>query len=388
MRRLGIGLVVGAALVVPAAPATARLPPLPRGWPARLDVGVADSPGGAAALRRRAPFGFRYQYLAGGVNTGSGWSTWNPDGSFVSLYVRESVAARIVPVFPYYTLLQSNPAGGDEAATDLAHLRSPAVMRAWWSDFALALRRAGAFPGRRVVVHVEPDLWGYVEQAARGDSAATVPAAVASAGPPELAGLPDDAAGFARGIVELRDRLAPNVTLAYHLSVWGTRHDVGLEDPPNREVDALGDQAARFYRSLGARFDVAFTDVADRDSGFRQHVSGDGGRSWWRPADFARNARFLGRFTRGAGVRTALWQVPLGNTRLPDTWGRYRDNRVQWLLGPGGRAHLGAYARAGLIAVLFGGGADGTTSPRTDGGYFYGRARAYYRAGPLALPRR
>ena len=45
----------------------------------------------------------------------------------------------------------------------------------------------------------------------------------------------------------------------------------------------------RFYRSLGARFDVAFTDVADRDAGFRQHVSGDGGRSWWRPADFARN---------------------------------------------------------------------------------------------------
>ncbi|MDQ6916179.1 MAG: hypothetical protein M3155_10280 [Actinomycetota bacterium] len=388
MRRLPIALVLVGALAAPGAASAAGLPPLPRGWPARLDVGVADSPGGAAALRRRAPFGFRYQYLAGGANTGDGWATWNPDGSFVSLYVRESVAAGIVPVFPYYMLLQSNPAGGDEAAADLRHLRSPAVMRAWWSDFELLLRRAAAFAGRRVVVHVEPDLWGYVEQAARGDRASTVPAAVAASGLPELAGLPDDAAGFAQGLVRLRDRLAPNVVLAYHLSVWGTRHDVGLEDPPNRQVDSLGTQAARFYRSLGARFDLALTDVADRDAGFRQRVLRDGGQSWWNPADFARNVRFLARFVRGAGVRVALWQVPLGNTRLPDTWGRYRDNRVQWLLGPGGRAHLRAYANAGLVAVLFGGGADGTTSPRTDGGYFHARARAYYRAGPLTLPRR
>jgi hypothetical protein len=53
--------------------AAAAQAPLPAGWPARLELGVADSPGGAAALRATAPFLFRYQYLAGGVNTGSGW---------------------------------------------------------------------------------------------------------------------------------------------------------------------------------------------------------------------------------------------------------------------------------------------------------------------------
>src|SRR5207302_243394 len=184
------------------------------------------------------------------------------------------------------------PAGGDEATVDLRHLRSPGVMRAWWSDFELLLRRAAAFPGRRVVVHVEPDLWGYVEQAARADRAGTVPAAVASSGLPELAGLPDDAGGFARGIVRLRDRLAPNVTLAYHLSDWGTRHDIGLEDPSAGQVDALGDRAARFYRSLGARFDLAFTDVADRDAGLRQHVLGYSGSSWRSAGTLAPTARF------------------------------------------------------------------------------------------------
>src|SRR5689334_9121295 len=60
--------------------AAAAQAPLPSGWPARMELGVADSPGGAAAVKATAPFLFRYQYLAGGVNTGSGWSTWNPNG--------------------------------------------------------------------------------------------------------------------------------------------------------------------------------------------------------------------------------------------------------------------------------------------------------------------
>ena len=78
----------------------------------------------------------------------------------------------------------------------------------------------------------------------------------------------------------------------------------------------------------------------------------------------------------------AAWQIPLGNTSLPDTWGRFRDNRVQWLLGPMGRA----YAAAGYVGFLVVGGADGTTSAQTDGGYFYAHDRAYYRHGPLRLP--
>ena len=42
-------------------------------------------------MRATAPYGFRYQYLAGGVNTGNGWATWNPDGAFATYYIRESV---------------------------------------------------------------------------------------------------------------------------------------------------------------------------------------------------------------------------------------------------------------------------------------------------------
>ncbi len=52
----------------------------PVGWPQTLEVGISDLPSGVTNARA-AGFGFRYQYLAGGVNTGSGWRGWNPDGS-------------------------------------------------------------------------------------------------------------------------------------------------------------------------------------------------------------------------------------------------------------------------------------------------------------------
>ena len=291
-------------------------------------------------------------------------------------------------------LLQSSPAGGDEAATDLAHLHDPALMRAYWNDVRLLFRRVrGAKP---VVVHVEPDLWGYLEQASKGDDAATVPGAVA----------------FAREWVRLRDSLAPNVLLAWHLSGWGTRYDIVYEDPPDATVRAYAARSARFYRSLGVRFDVSFEDFSDRDAGFYEKVQGNP-RTWFRPADFHRHLLYAQTFVRLAGIRMAAWQIPLGNTvmrAMDNSWGHFQDNRVEWLLGPRSRAHLAAYVRAGFVGFLFGGGAAGTTcacdaqrdgvtdpppiggntrrslSADDDGGYFRAQARAYYRSGALRLP--
>jgi hypothetical protein len=399
MRRPVLPLLLCLALAGSAAAAagkrsTAKLPPLPRGWPHTLQIGLTDPPGGAAALRRSARFGFRYQYLSGGVNTGNGWATWDPNGTFASSYVKDSWAHHVIPVLSYYMLLQSKPAGGDEKTTDLAHLHDPALMAAYWNDVQLLFRRVhGSKP---VVVHVEPDLWGYLEQASRGDDASTVPGAVA----------------FAQKWVQLRNRLAPNVILAYHMSGWGTNHAILDEKPSDATVRAYAARSARFYRSLDARFDIAFEDFSDRDAGFYQKVEGNP-NTWFKPADFHRHLLYGATFVRLAGLRMVPWQIPLGNTlmrAMNDTWGHYQDNRVQWLLGPQGRAHLRAYVRAGYAGFLFGGGADGTTcacdaqhdgvtnpppidgntkvslSADDDGGYFRSRVRAYYHAGALRLP--
>jgi hypothetical protein len=189
--------------------------PIP--WPYRhLELGLASSPGGAGGLAAVAPFGFRYQYLAGGVNTGQDWPHWNPNGSFVSLYIAESEAHRIIPVFSYYEIRQSWPGAGvaDEASADLGNLANVATMRSYYLTLELFYRRAASAKGP-VVLQIEPDLFGYVEQHAGHGDASTVPAAVASTGVPALRGLPNTAAGFAQAVLVLRDRLSPRVIVGY-----------------------------------------------------------------------------------------------------------------------------------------------------------------------------
>lgn len=391
--------------------AASCLPALPARWPsANLEIGMSDAPGGAAAMRQTAPFAFRSQYLAGGVNTGHGWSTWNTDGAFVTYYVQDSADNHITPVFDYYQLLQSSP--GDsrgEADANLANLNNRATMAAYYNDLRLFFQRAGAFPNTTVILHVEPDLWGYIEQRAHDDDARTVPASVASSGAPELAGLPDDATGFAQAIIRIRDRYAPNVLVAYHMSIWGTMHDILYEK--TADVDGLATRAAAFYASLGAKFDVAFTDGPDRDAAFRQIVLGNPDARY-SADDYARHVRFLSTFVAKSHQRLVLWQIPLGNTKMramDNTWGHYQDNHVEWLLDDASRAHLNAYRHAGVVAFIFGGGADGTTcacdaqhdgvtnpppfngntatslNADDDGGYFRAKAAAYYAVGPIPL---
>jgi hypothetical protein len=336
---------------------------LPVGWPHHLLLGVADSPGDAHRLAARAPVDARCQYLSGGVNTGQGWATWNPDGTFASMYVRESIAAHMIPVLTYYQLLQSKPAvGSGEMQKDLSNLRNPGTMRSYWNDYRLLLRRVGDASGRHLtIIHIEPDLWGYLEQAHATALARS----------------------FARKLIALRDRLAPHVLLAWHLSVWGTGEDPTYSKPSLAHTDALAAKSAAFYEALKARFDLVFNDVTDRDAGFYQYVEGNP-NTWWRPSDFRRHDAYIAGFTRRTGTPVVLWQLPLGDTMLNNTWGRYRDNRLQWWLNDPTGSHLHATRDAGVIGLLFGGGATGTTSDQTDGGFFYRLAR-HYETQPLAL---
>jgi len=393
--------------------ASAPLPPAPAGWPATLQIGISDGPGNAAATRQLAPFGFRYQYRAGGANTGAGWATWNADAQFASYYVQDSVAQGITPVFTYYMIRQSAPGKDmDEAPGVRTNLENAATMRAYFEDLKLFFQRAGAFPTTRVILHVEPDMWGHAQQWATNDAASSVAAKVASTGLADLAGLPDTMAGIAQAAVRLRDAHAPNVQLGYHLSVWGTGVDILYADPSNAEIDALAGRAAAFYRSLGADFDLVFAEFSDRDAEFKRIIYGDGGASWWHAGDFDRNVRFIAEVVARTGKRVVFWQIPYGNTKMramDNSWGHYQDNKVEWLLDDPSRANVRRYLDVGVVAFLFGGGADGVTCPcdaegdgvtnpnpvngnslpslsaDDDGGFFDLKAAAYYAAGAMPL---
>jgi hypothetical protein len=372
---------------------------------------MADAPGGARALRQSVPVGFRYQYLAGGANTGGGWATWNTNGDFARYYIEDSRANGVIPVFTYYMIYQSAPGNSmGEVAGVRANLENTSTMASYYGDLKLFFQKAGA-AGGTTVLHVEPDMWAYIQQRAVNNDPRTVPVRVASTGMAELAGLPEDASGLAQAIVRLRDRYAPNVVLGYHLSTWATGNDIIYSDPSDTVVDGLGTTSARFYQGLGAKFDVAFTDIADRDAEFKRIQWGDQG-AWFTAADYGRNATYIKAFVRTAGIRAVLWQLPYGNTKMRavnNTWNHYQDNKVEWLLDDPTRANLTAYADAGVIAFLFGRGADGVTcacdangdgvtnpaaingntrtslSADDDGGFFRERTNNYYGNGAVPL---
>src|SRR5665213_1505264 len=83
-----------------------------------------------------------------------------------------------------------------------------------------------------------------------------------------------------------------------------------------------------------------------------------------KPADFHRHLLYAQTFVKLAGLRMVAWQIPLGNTvmrAMNNTWDHFQDNRVQWLLGPGGDVRAQMRAPAGFAGFLFGRGADGAT---------------------------
>lgn len=335
--------------------------PLPAGWPNQFMLGLGDGPGSAAALKACAPFGLRYQYLSGGVNTGGNWSTWNtPSGAFASLYIDDSLAQDIVPMFVYYTLVQSNPSAGNESQ-NLTRLNTTATMQAWYADFKLLMQKSGAYPGKLVVVNVEPDLWGYIQQGGAGDPTAVAVKVGACGG--DVSGFANNASGFAQAIVHLRDLYAPNVAIGFHASIWGTNWDLLTSTPiaDDAKATALGVTSGQFFNALGADFDLLFGEFADRDADFSRIIVGDLNR-WYEANDYRRHRLFMASLSATANRRIVLWQIPYGNTRMrtcDNTWGHYQSNQVEWLLGDDGFANVAAYRDAGVVALAFGGGAGG-----------------------------
>ena len=89
-----------------------------------------------------------------------------------------------------------------------------------------------------------------------------------------------------------------------------------------------------------------------------------------------------------------MWQLPYGNTKrsqMDNSWGHFRDNIVETLLGESDYSTLKRYRDAGVVAIVFGQGASGTTCPcdadnngqLDDGGYFHEVAKNYIARGPL-----
>lgn len=402
----------------------ASLPPYPTALPRTMFLGLDNNTkkrqpnvGIQWMIDSHIPWDTRGTFLSGGVNTSSNWTTWaSPAGAYASKYMQESAGGNYLPVFDYYELLGSLPAvGTTEKQKVTSNLMNTSTMNAYYANWQLLLNLAHTF-GKPVIVHHEPDAWGYIK-AVYGTDATQAPAAVASSGYADAASYPNTVAGFAQTLVHMRDLYAPNVILAWDIAPWEAGRNVSISKTAF-DVAAAAQAVSTFYLSLGAKFDLMFYRAADRDAAYMQYVGLDGGASWWDPTNltlpnFTRFAEWTGDITIDTGVRGVLWHLPVGNQVFDtenNTTGHYQDNRVQYFLGASWQAHLAQFANAGIVGMMFGHGkaettdytdfqGDGITNPAPingntavstvaddDGGYLRQQAAAYYLNGRLPLP--
>ncbi|MEP6776760.1 MAG: hypothetical protein ABJA50_14290, partial [Chloroflexota bacterium] len=82
--------------------ATTTLPAIPNGIPGFMTMGLVNGDTAVLPPLSSVPLDYRYQYLAGGVNTAMGWATWNsPPGQAVTNYINASNARNLSTVLVY-----------------------------------------------------------------------------------------------------------------------------------------------------------------------------------------------------------------------------------------------------------------------------------------------
>jgi hypothetical protein len=303
-------------------------------------------------------------YLVG-LPTQGGWPDWNTGGSFVNIL---SAAAQAHGVTPMYTLYMM-AADGDG---NISVLTQDSFMSLYWQGAQLLFQRVALIAGP-VVVHIEPDFWGYAIQKASDGTASVHIAAFA----PDCAGVTEDVRGMGECFVKLRNKYAPNAAIGFHYSTWGA-------DVPT---------SITFFKAVHAQeTDFIVTDMLDRDAGcFEAHTDPNCQRNdgpwYWDETNqthpnFHDNLALVDSMTSGLGLPMLWWQVPFGvpSTTPGGTAGHYRDNRVNYIF-----SHVGEFVAAGGAGVTFGVGAANQTYITTDGGQFKTAATAYF-ASPQALP--
>ncbi len=373
--------------------------------PEYLDIGMSDLPSPPSLFTMPDGVAYRQQYLSGGA--GTGWTNWNNNGDFVKFYIQDSINRDTTPIFTYYMLCHSghggpsngnHPCYSQEQIAFRDNLADSSLMNSYWADLKIFFEKAALFPNETVILHVEPDMWGHIQQLTPGNDATQYghPVRVGGSGFADLAGIPDTPQGFADGLYRLRDVTgAQNVLIGYHLSMWGTDVDFVLSDPSPAELQELAAESIQFYQTLGREFDLTFFEIRDRDAGFYQFQWGIP-NAWWQQNDWDNHIAWITRYSNETEQSVMLWQLPYGNTQrseMDNTWGHYQDNIVETLLGESDYSTLKRYADAGVVAIVFGQGASGTTCPCDsngdgridDGGYFNEVATKYINESRIKL---
>jgi hypothetical protein len=331
--------------------------PIPIGLPERIGWGSnawSETPGEDWQVNSGVPWDYVYQYIT------YGWESWG--GSFVSRFVHQAWDKGFIPVVTVYMILGTPPDCGEGGECYAQKLQNAATVQAYLESLQRAAQEAQG--SKTVIFNLEPDFYGYMQQLSNsGDPPPGVLPNDPSSYPVLLnrSGYANTLAGFGRYIVDLIHATAPNTLVAPMASMWATNADP--QSVTAQEAIQMGQSTADFIDAMGgAQADLLVVEWSDRDAG-------SGLRPWWDDTDQTtprptRAILWENALSQTAQKRLLLWQVPVGNMGLDNTCDHYQDNRAAYAFN-----HPRDLFDAGVIGVLFGGGAECMTRVDTDSGF-------------------
>lgn len=358
-------------------------------------VGVSTFDAATAA----APFDLRYRYLSGGLADGAGpcascatgctsdgqscdnangcgwWGCWqydqDPPGAYVRDFVLETVAAGRIPMISYYEVLHAS--GVAEGQDEVAAMTDAVLLGRLFADFRFLLEQIGDAPA---IVHHEPDFWGYAQQT--GLAPGDLPAAVPTANPTDCADHDATIAGLGACLVTMTRKYAPNAKIGLHGSPWATNYDVVQNTDPAFDVAGHAAELGAFLLACAPDADLVIVDGSDRDAGWDESNGDD---TWWDETNqtlpnFHQAFAWSKALSESMGKGHLWWQLPVGNSTLPNQPNQWKDNRVEYFF-----AHWDEVAAAHGVGAAFGAGEGQQTTPETDGGLLVSSVTAYAASG-------
>lgn len=331
------------------------------------------------ASTSKAPWDVRYRYLASlpvpddsymtkcpstGVHWWACWDNTRAPGTQLKEWTTEGRSATWegasyprLSMFTYYVM--KSAAGGEN---DLTPMTDPARLKRYLTDWRFLLQTIGQ---ERVILQIEPDLWGFVRGKNKDPHA--VPAQVTAANPTDCPYFENSAAGLGRCMIAMARKYAPNAAVGLHASSW------------NHTESGNAEEIGNYMLELGAGTgDFVSTDPSDRDAGWYRAVKGMD--TFWNDQRFATYLAWSKKLAETVGRPTVMWQIPLGNWQQNNTDQHWQDNKVDYVFG-----NLDKVADAHVVGLFFGSGDTPQTTPETDGGYLFSRTQGYYKSGGVKL---
>lgn len=344
---------------------------IPSGLPNYLSIGTATTTSNLAwqTSNGNECWDMGYQYIT--------WGWWNWHYEFVKRFCDDASRRGYIPVIPLYlfqTAASDYRCTGSEYDKIYCAINNQSLMTEFWNRFIQMCNEAKRSFAPKVIFHIEPDMLGYLQQRCINENKQPdqIPAVVNDSK------YPNNLVGMHQRMIDLvREHCRDKGLIAFHASLWG--NIVSLKDNEEKilDLERLARNTSDFLLRLSPDFDLIFMDWSDRDAGYDE--------IWWDKKNtsvpnFARVLMFTNYLSTFTKKKIILWQIPIGNEKLPNIPNQYADNRLDYIFD-----YPVDIARSGIIALLFGAGIPQMTTQFTDGGHLKYRALEYCRNGKISL---